>query len=102
MEKIYKVAGKMNLLEFVQQGGKKLELTETAFENVLKGNFVVCLMKDEDMKVLSVRLHACEAWIDFRSCYEDDLKHLHFYNSEQHTYWYYDGVNNLADRRYLI
>lgn len=78
------------LLEFIQEDGKKLELTEHALEHVLKGNFVVRPMKDrEDMKVLSGGLHTCEAWIDFRKCYEDELEHLHFYNSEQHTFWYY-------------
>ncbi|WP_434761914.1 hypothetical protein [Vibrio fortis] len=80
----------MMLLEFIQEDGKKLELTEHALEHVLKGNFVVRPMKDrKDMKVLSGGLHTCEAWVDFRNCYEDELEHLHFYNSSQHTFWYY-------------
>ncbi len=33
------------LLEFIQEDGKKLELTEHALEHVLKGNFVVRPMK---------------------------------------------------------
>ncbi|SFQ07236.1 hypothetical protein [Enterovibrio norvegicus] len=78
------------LLEFIQEDGKKLELTEHALEHVLKGNFVIRPMKDrEDMKVLSGGLHTCEAWIDFRNCYGNKLEHLHFYNSSQHSFWYY-------------
>ncbi|MBB1450060.1 hypothetical protein H5159_03015 [Pseudoalteromonas sp. SG43-1] len=78
------------LLEFVQKDGKKLELTEHALEHVLKGDFVLRPIKGrENMKVLSGGLHTCEAWIDFRNCYEDELEHLHFYNNEQHKFWYY-------------
>ncbi len=78
------------LLEFILEDGKKLELTEHTLDHVLKGNFVVRPMKDrKDMKVLSGGLHTCEAWIDFRNCYEDELEHLHFYNSSQHAFWYY-------------
>lgn len=78
------------LIEFVQEDGKRLQLTEHALEHVLKGNFVVRPMKDrEDMKVLSGGLHTCEAWIEFRNCYVDELEHLHFYNSSQHSFWYY-------------
>ncbi|MEZ9821171.1 hypothetical protein AB4238_11235 [Shewanella sp. 10N.286.45.A1] len=76
--------------EFEQKDGKKLQLTESTIEHIIKGNFVVRPMQSkEHMTVLSGGLHTYDAWVEFKKGYEDELEHLHFFNSAQHTFWYY-------------
>ena len=78
------------LKEFKQKDGKKLQLTENAIEHIIRGHFVVRPMQNnEHMTVLSGGLHTYDAWVEFKKLYDGELEHLHFFNSLQHTFWYY-------------
>lgn len=78
------------LKELERKDGKKLQLAENAIEHIIKGHFVVRPMQaKENMTVLSGGLHTYDAWVEFKKLYEGELEHLHFFNSAQHTFWYY-------------
>jgi len=76
--------------EFEQPDGKTLQLTEHAITHITQGNFFVRTIRNQDdKKVLSGGLHTYDGWVEFKKEYADELEHLHFFNSDNHKYWYY-------------